>query len=45
MSLKIQVNLKQLYEVLCPTCREKLVGLAEISPNKEQLKKALEEKS
>ena len=45
MSLPVSVNLKRLYKALCPKCRETLLDLAEIAPNKEQLRKALEGKS
>jgi len=36
--------MRRLYKALCPECREKLLDLAEISPDKEQLRKLLESK-
>lgn len=46
MEIKINLTIKQIYEILCPKCREKLLNLASQEGSKdfasEQIKEMLE---
>jgi len=40
--LQITVDVKRLYKRLCSKCKEKLLDLAELKPDKEMIRRALE---
>jgi len=44
LSLRLTVNMQELYAQLCPECREKLVRLVKVAPSEEDIRRALEGK-
>jgi len=42
MSVQLTVDLKELYQKLCPECKKKVLELIKMRPTEEIIKKALE---